>query len=158
MAIVVERKIAGGAAKREEPSSPLEGDFWYDFTDRRIRLSNGGRLSEFGARVSSPSFGEPLLHTIGTAAITVGAPYVLLRAEGGPGSDTLSTINPAESKDGDVILLVAESGNTITVDTAGNIHLNGSSVTLDNTRKSLRLWYDSSTTSWNELSRATSVT
>ena len=153
--------IAFGTARTASPTTPSEGDMWYDALSERILVKNSSSIiTGFGARVSGSDFGVGVLHTIATGAVTLTSSNVLLRAEGGPGVDTLDTLTaPADIRDGDSILVRAESTNTITLgDGTGNMKLNGSNVVLDTLRDNVIFFWEGTSSQWAEISRATSVT
>lgn len=120
--------IAFGTARTAAPTTPSEGDLWFetglDRLSARVTAAVGTTTvaSRFG-----PDFG-----TIGSANIVAGAVGAnngrfRLAAETGVADDLDTLTAPAHIKSGDTIILLADAGDTITVKHAtGNIRLDAS--------------------------------
>ena len=90
--------------------------------------------------------GAPTVVTIASGVATITTGFVALAAESST-TDQLDTITVSGARVGDVLLLVADTGDTITVDDA-NIDL-GAATRAIGPGGHLKLWYDG--TSWCEL-------
>jgi len=92
--------------------------------------------------------------TIASGVATVAAltPVIKLAAESST-SDTLDTLTVANVREGDTVLLVADSGDTITVDDA-NIDLSAGTIALSGV-VSLLLWYNG--TGWSQVTTSGAV-
>jgi len=86
--------------------------------------------------------------TISTAVITAVQSYHTVAAETGT-TDTLSTINGDTA--GDILVLKADAGDTITVDNAGNILLAGGTMALT-ANDTITMISDG--TNWREIARS----
>jgi hypothetical protein len=145
--------IAFGTARTAEPSGYDEGDLWYDGTLER--LSFGTSIATHGVTAASRYFGgetETSGITIATGVATITRGRAQVSAEGGPGADTLDTLNSTpQAQQGDIVVLSATSGHTITVSHgSGNILLDGAAnKTLDSTSDTLMLMWDGS--NWVQL-------
>lgn len=146
---------ATGTARATDPSGPSNGDIWYNGAEHRWKARLNGSSATF-ANTLGPAFGAASSATIssGGATFPSGKTGVLvLVAEGGPGSDTLDTLavtGSGEVSAGDVLILRAGSGDTITIGHAtGNFLLNGSAnKVLDNSDQMLVIWDG---TNWRQL-------
>lgn len=93
--------------------------------------------------------------TIATGVATVTKPYVILDAEGAGTTDQLDTITYTGVADGDLLLLVPNATDTITVDDA-NINL-GAATRAIAPGGSLLLRYDGTETQWTEVAFLTAA-
>ena len=118
--------IAFGTVRIASPTSPSQGDIWYDGTLERLEIRMGGATlnypiaTRFGA-----GYGALLDLTISSGAVSASARRHRINAETGT-SDILDTINSSpQAQPGDTLVIQAASGDTITVSTTlGNIRLN----------------------------------
>lgn len=132
------------------------GDKWaIAFKTTGIEFRRGstvvGKFSSDGA-LSNISLGEPTVVTIasGVATITAGTTFVALAAESST-SDQLDTITVTGAKQGDLLYLCADAGDTITVDDA-NIDLGNTTRVLVGMSQFLVLMFNG--TGWSEVSFA----
>jgi hypothetical protein len=96
--------------------------------------------------VALTRLGAPTVVTIASGVATITTGFVALAAESST-TDQLDTLTLSGAVAGDVVLLVADTGDTITVDDA-NIDL-GAATRAIGPGGHLKLWYDG--TSWCEL-------
>lgn len=98
--------------------------------------------------LSELSLGQPTVVTIasGVAVIPAGVGFVQLAAESST-SDQLDTITKTGAKLGDLLFLIADTGDTITVDDA-NIDLGAATRALVGMSQILTLYYSGA--SWSE--------
>lgn len=101
--------------------------------------------------------GAPATATIATGVLTVTKPYVIMDAEGAGTTDQLDSITVSgwTATDGDLLLLVANATDTITVDDA-NINL-GAATRAVAPGGSLLLRYDGGEAQWTELAFLTAA-
>ena len=92
--------------------------------------------------------GPPTVVTIATGVATITTGFVALAAETST-ADQLDTLTLAGVQDGDVVLLIADTGDTITVDDA-TINL-GAATRAIAPGGSLQLRYDGAESQWTEL-------
>lgn len=141
MAITVENKLGsqvfvGVAGDRgditfsdsrtSDPTSPSEGNAWYNTTDNALRLRVGGSTTTYLGGQYGPHFVQgTFLLSEGIATIDRGR--CIFQAQDGT-TDDLVTINGSPTqKNGDTIIITAAAGDTITVKhNTGNVHLDGS--------------------------------
>lgn len=150
--------IAFGTARTADPSSPSEGDVWYDGTLSRFKVKTSLGVGRTAVSQYGPNFGEGTESvTIATGVVTIAAGIVVLTAEGGGPTDTLDTINSnPQAQHGDTIILRPVSGDAITLGNGtGNMKLNGSSVLLNSINDNCYLFYNG--TNWVEISRVLSA-
>lgn len=120
--------ISFSTARTADPSGPTEGDIWYNAAKERLSMIMGDGISRTisGRRVTMD---PPYLVTIATGVSALaGGTYVQLAAESGTADDldTLSPVVAAHLGIGDIAVLRADTGDTITVKhNTGNIHLTG---------------------------------
>ncbi len=120
--------IAFGTARTAAPSTPSEGDLWFetglDRISARVTAAVGTQtvVSRYG-----PDFGQRGGASIVAGAVGANNGHLELNAETGVTDDLDNLTVPAHAKIGDTILLVAAAGDTITVrHNVGNIHLDAS--------------------------------
>jgi len=122
---------------------------------KHLRVNVGETAVEFVDHVTPAviNFGAQELLTISSGSITRTATtsFFQVAAESGI-ADNLSTINGGS--DGDVIVIKSDTGDTITVNEAGNISLVGTTRTLDNPADKFTCIYDSSISKWCEIAQA----
>ncbi len=107
----------------------------------------GGNLQVVGNRGIFRSFvnlGSEIILTISSEEITVTQSYHRVAAETGVTED-LVTINGGI--DGDLIILIADTGDTITIRETGNITTLAGSVAIDQTNRFIAI-YNASTGKW----------
>ena len=171
MAVVVERKnivLQGTTSSADMRFLPnrqggfigaLEGDVFYDAQSERLRMEFGDSIPRtiVGRRVTMNEF---FLATIsGGVMNTAGGTYISLAAASGT-ADQLDTLDPvvaAHLKLGDLAVLRADAGDTITVaHNTGNLHLNGdSNQVLVNNNHLILIW--SGVTDWYQLTPMTVI-
>lgn len=105
---------------------------------------NGNDIADIGQL----NLDDATILTIATAVITAVQSYHTIAAETGT-TDTLSTINGDVA--GDILVLKADAGDTITVDNAGNILLAGGTMALT-ANDTITLISDG--TNWREMARS----
>ncbi len=115
------------------PYQDMDGDWHWNATS----------IWREGAKVRN---GAPTIVTIASGVATITTGFVALAAESST-TDTLDTITVAGAVDGDELLLIADVGDTITVDDA-NINL-GAATRAIGPGGHLRLFYN--VDKWNEL-------
>ena len=122
---------------------------------KHLRVNVGETAVEFVDHVSPPviNFGTQELLTISGGAVTRTATTSFFRIAAESGiADNLSTINGGS--EGDVIIIKSDTGDTITVNEAGNIRCVGTTRTLDNPADKMTLVYDGAISLWCEISQA----
>ena len=117
-----------GTGRTSDPSTPSNGDIWYNGTDARWKGTlSGNDRTILG--IVGPSFdASTFTSTISTGSVSALRGTIVLAAETGT-ADDLDTLNVVGSsvQDGDTIILRADTGDTITVKhNTGNIHLDAS--------------------------------
>ena len=124
-------------------------------TLKHLRVNAGETAVEFVDHVSPPviNFGTQELLTISGGAITRTQTTSFFRVAAEAGiADNLTTINGGA--EGDVIIIKSDTGDTITVNEAGNILVVGTTRTLDNPGDKFTCIYDSAISKWCEISQA----
>lgn|SRR5690554_1299166 len=106
----------------------------------------GRAVGEVGELGGVWSIGEPELVTIASGVATITRSFVRLAAESTT-TDQLDTLTLAGAAEGDLVLLIADTGDTITVDDA-NINL-GAGTRAIGAGGCLMLRYDG--TEWTEM-------
>lgn len=124
--------IAFGAVRAADPTTPSEGDVWYNEALERFKFQLPGQSGRQAARTFGslwgPTFGPHVDKTISGNAITVTSGHTRLESQIDPGIDDLDdiTASPA-AEEGDVIMISSLTTSTVTVrDGVGNIFLTGS--------------------------------
>jgi hypothetical protein len=122
---------------------------------KHLRVNVGETAVEFVDHVTPPviNFGTQELLTISGGAVTRTATTSFFRIAAESGiADNLSTINGGS--EGDVVIIKSDTGDTITVNEAGNIRCVGTTRTLDNPADKMTLLYDGAISLWCEISQA----
>lgn len=133
--------IAFGTARTGNPATPSDGDLWYNGSTKRFmaRLAStnivvAGRLANLGGSDTDDIFAGEVT--------TAGGGVLTVQAESGT-ADNLDTITVTNVQVNDLITLVADAGDTITVrHNVGNIHLDSSANKTLTNGNSLTLRYD----------------
>lgn len=107
---------------------------------------------DFGGGVTRPTPTQIVTIASGVATVSEMTPVVALAAESST-TDQLDTLTVTGAKQGDTIMLVADTGDTITVDDA-NIDLSAATIVLSGV-VSLVLWYNG--TGWSEVTTSGTV-
>jgi len=121
----------------------LDGCVQYDFNRDRLD-TQGNNITNVGTL----QMNNATIKTISTAVITATQSYHTIAAQTGT-TDTLSTINGDVG--GDMLVMKADTGDTITVDNAGNILLAGGTMALT-ANDTITLISDG--TNWRETARS----
>jgi hypothetical protein len=147
--------IAFSTTRAAAPSSPSEGDLWYEAGDETFSIQLGGASERVICSNYGPNFGQLSLHSISSGVVTATRGFIRIAAEGAPTTDDLDTISPESSgspKNGDTIILLADTGDTITVKHGtGNIALDGSADKVLTNNNMLMLVYFNAGTVWRQL-------
>ncbi len=128
--------IAFGTARTAAPSTPSEGDLWYDGTLERFGFKTGGTtlprtiISRYGPNINERKQGIVI---DGAGAATFGEGVVELNANTGVTDDLVSLVASPTASFGDTVMLFAAAGDTITVKGTGNIRLDGAADKVLNT-------------------------
>lgn len=107
----------------------------------------GGNLKITGHRSIHSciwNLGPEVILTIDTGEVTISQSYHKIAAESGT-ADTLDTINGGV--DGDVIIFIADTGDTITISESGNVVLSGTTDTMTDDTWWLAV-YNTDTSKW----------
>lgn len=117
--------IAFSALRGADPASPAEGDVWYQPGIEDLRLRTDGLTAILGGRFNVRMGGRESV-TIATGVATISQSMVRLNAESGT-SDDVDTITDVPSVgEFALLLLTADTGDTITLKTGtGNLRLGG---------------------------------
>jgi hypothetical protein len=134
--------------RTSEPASPHVGDVWFNNTENRIRaqiVSDGGGgqtiMGPWGPGISNGT--QTVTIATGVATIAPTSNRIVLAAEFGT-ADNLDDIalSAGTFRDGDILLLSVDTGDTITVVHDGvNIVLDGSANKALNLGDHLIVWY-----------------
>jgi hypothetical protein len=122
---------------------------------KHVRVNVGETALEFVTHAAPAvvNYGTQELLTISGGVITRTATTSFFRVAAESGiADNLSTINGGS--EGDVIIIKSDTGDTITVNEAGNIRCVGTSRTLDDPADKMELIYDAAISLWCEVSQA----
>lgn len=121
--------IAFGTARTAEPATPSNGDVWYNATTERLSIAVASGLIRTIRSPYGLIFGErgATIRTISAGVVTAAhAGLLTLAAEAGT-ADQVDSISAADVAVGEVLLLRADTGDTITIAHDGvNIILDGS--------------------------------
>ena len=148
--------IAFGAARTADPTTPSEGDIWYEGTLNRFAVKTGLSTGRTAVSQYGPNFGEVAsAATIATGVITVVSGHIVVTGE--TSTDNLDTINSSpQAAIGDTILVRANSGDAITLRGGiDNLKVEGPNPLLDTVNDNIILMWNG--TQWIEVSRATGV-
>lgn len=132
--------IAFGTARTADPTSPSEGDLWYDGTAERLKIKTSLAGAFEGQTVASrygANYGVRTVGTIAAGVLTISSGYIQVAAASGTADflDTITSASPV-ALPGDTIVLTPDIGDTITVTEAGNIVLTGTTRVLGPTGNS----------------------
>lgn len=142
--------------RTSDASGPLFGDLWYNTSSERLRIQLDATHDATIASNYQARFGPIDTITIATGVANITGSHTVLAAETGV-TDTMSTITPAPAQEiGDCFLFRSDTGDTITLDEAGNMKLNGSDIVLSNPNDSAVLMWSGA--NYIEQHRATGVT
>jgi hypothetical protein len=144
--------IAFGTARTADPGSPSEGDLWYDGTLERFKIKLSASTSKTIQSLYGPSWGIRTAHTISGGVVSVTLGVNTLAAESGVTDDvdTISGAAPRTVQAGDTIVVLADTGDTITLKhNTGNLHLDGSADKALVNGNQLMLLYDG--TDWQQI-------
>jgi hypothetical protein len=122
---------------------------------KHLRVNAGQTAVEFVTHTvpAVVNFGTQELLTISGGAVTRTATTSFFRVAAESGiADNLATIKGGS--EGDVIVIKSDTGDTITVNEAGNIRTVGTTRTLDNPADKFTCIYDSAISKWCEISQA----
>ena len=112
-------------ARLAAPTSPSDGDIWYFANGNRFEALIGTKTVLLGGTTSA-AVNTSVPITISSGAITSAAGHIILAAETGTTDDLDSFSGVTGATAGDMMILRADSGDTITVkDGVGNIRLDG---------------------------------
>lgn len=138
------------------PVNPISGEMWYNHGKRRFE-SMTGLFGGFGtgAITSNQQF-QRTIDAGGTLNPGNSIGHLIVEAFSGT-ADDLDTITAEDNSlgayyDGDIIVIQAFAGDTITVTQVGNIRLNAGATKVLVNRNRLMLQYDSSANAWYQVS------
>ncbi len=148
--------IAFNTTRVSDASSPNTGDVWWNQGDLHLMVKAGPTAAVVAASAWGGRFGAQQTNVISGGIATTTGGNMSAQAEGSPAADDLDTINVGSAREGEVIVVRASSGDTLTVKNGtGNLKLNGSDAVLNTINDNVVLMWNGS--NWIELSRAVSV-